>query len=359
VSEMTFKQAEMRRDVARKNVLRAWDGETTTKALPRRWVDIDAIYIGQRLREPDIARVSEIAKSISEIGLLNPPAVRFVEKMTIDGIEEHNVPVLIVGHHRLLALKKLGKESVECDVYKVDPLRAELMEIAENLHRAELTVLERAKQVARWIELTESSRASDQQDKPAQVAPVSKGGRGKESGINSAARELGIERTAAQRDVKIASLSPEAEAAAVDAGLDDNQSALLEAARETEPERQVVVLRELFEAQAVKAASRASRALDKLARERDKAECVRLYRNVQDAEAAADRGAPVGNDDVGQANLRNILLMNIAAAIQAASYQGPVDDELVAKCGRVASAWLDLADELRTRLTAEDQQQAA
>jgi hypothetical protein len=35
VSEMTFKQAEMRRDVARRNVLRAWGGETATKALPR------------------------------------------------------------------------------------------------------------------------------------------------------------------------------------------------------------------------------------------------------------------------------------------------------------------------------------
>lgn len=214
-----------------------------TVALPRRWVDLDTIHIGERLRSPDMARVTEIAKSITEIGLLNPPAVRFVKNMVIGGVEELNVPILIVGHHRILALQQIGKESVECDVYNVDPLRAELMEIAENLHRAELTALERAEQLARWIELTDAKRLKSDQDKPAQPAPVSKGGRGNESGINAASRELGIDRTSAQRSVKIAGLTQEAKSAAVDAGLDDNRSALLEAARETEPEKQVAVIR--------------------------------------------------------------------------------------------------------------------
>lgn len=127
--------------------------------MERRWVDIEAIHIGARLREPDMGRVAEIAKSISEIGLLNPPAVRFVDKMTIDDIEEHNVPILIVGHHRLLALKKLGKEAVECDVYNVDPLRAELMEIDENLARAELSPAEEALHIKRRKEVWEELRA--------------------------------------------------------------------------------------------------------------------------------------------------------------------------------------------------------
>jgi len=49
--------------------------------------------------------------------------------------------------------------------------------------------------------------------------------------LNKAARELGIEQTAAKRAVKIDSLTPEAKVAAVELGLDDNQSALLQAAK--------------------------------------------------------------------------------------------------------------------------------
>lgn len=212
-----------------------------TVALPRRWVDLDTIHIGERLREPDMARVTEIAKSIAEIGLLNPPAVRFVDKMVIGGVEEHNVPVLIVGYHRILALQQIGKESVECDVYKVDPLRAELMEIAENLHRAELTALERSEQVSRWIELTSAKHnVSRQADaKPKAV----KSGR-PEGGVRSAARELNISEPDARRAVKVANLSPAAKAVAKDVSLDDNQSALLEAAKYLEPEKQVVSLQQ-------------------------------------------------------------------------------------------------------------------
>ena len=82
--------------------------------------------------------------------------------------------------------------------------------------------MERSKLVAEWAELTG--------EKPAQLGPVS-GGRGNKSGINDAARQLGIERKEVQRSVKVASLSPEAQAVAVEEGLDNNRSALLDAAR--------------------------------------------------------------------------------------------------------------------------------
>lgn len=293
----------------------------------RRWIDIDAIHIGERLREPDMARVAEISKSIAEIGLLNPPAVRFVEKMTIDGVEEYNVPVMIVGHHRILALQQLGKESVECDVYDVDPLQAELMEIAENLHRAELTALERDEQIARWIELVATKKEENVSRQPDAKPKAVKTGR-PEGGVRAAARGLNISEADARRSVKVASLSPAAKAVAREAGLSSNRSALLEAAKESEPEKQVAVLKGIHAARQAKAGRGAA----------DKAQCIR------------DR-------ETGQENSRSILLMNIAAAIQAATYQGPTDDDLVALCGRVASAWLDLADDLRERL-ADDTQSA-
>jgi hypothetical protein len=96
---------------------------------------------------------------------------------------------------------------------------ARMWEIAENLHRAELTVLKRKEQIAEWIEL-----------KRAQVGQVS-GGRGNKGGISAAAEQLGVTRQEAQRSVRIASIKPEAKEAARDAGIDDNQSKLLEIAK--------------------------------------------------------------------------------------------------------------------------------
>lgn len=87
--------------------------------------------------------------------------------------------------------------------------RVEQSEIAENLHRAELTALEYDEHVAEWVRLTEGVDgatcvgqvdASGRQKSPQQMPP----------GINAAVRELGIERTRAQRAVKVAFLSEEA-----------------------------------------------------------------------------------------------------------------------------------------------------
>lgn len=73
-------------------------------------------------------------------------------------------------------------------------------------HRAELTALERSEQIAEWVELTGEVIG--------QLAQKPSGGR-PEGGISAASRELGIDRTEAQRAVKVASLSPEAKAEAV------------------------------------------------------------------------------------------------------------------------------------------------
>ncbi|KNY18247.1 hypothetical protein AKG11_03700 [Shinella sp. SUS2] len=106
-----------------------------------------------------------------------------------------------------------------------------MAEIAENLHRREITALERSELLAKWVKLTEEKRqvqsAGNEHSKPAQLAPVSKGGRGKASGIRQAAREIGVPRDSIARAVKVAGLSDEAKEAAKEAGLADNQSALL------------------------------------------------------------------------------------------------------------------------------------
>ena len=67
----------------------------------------------------------------------------------------------------------------------------------KNLARAELTALERDEHVAEWIRLAEKKAG----EKPAQVAQVSKGGRGNEGGLSKAARDLGIDRDEGRRAV--------------------------------------------------------------------------------------------------------------------------------------------------------------
>lgn len=83
-----------------------------------------------------------------------------------------------------------------------------MMEIAENLDRAELTRLERDEHVAEWIRLAEK-----QDEVLTQHVSKPKGGR-PEGGVRAASRELGINREDARRAAKVAALSDEAKAVA-------------------------------------------------------------------------------------------------------------------------------------------------
>jgi ParB-like chromosome segregation protein Spo0J len=121
--------------------------------------------------------------------------------------------------HRFEAARQLGWLEISAIIVVGSDADALKWQIAENLHRAELTPLERAEHIAEWLRLTEKEVS-------AQVAPKLLGGR-PESGVRAAARELGIERTEAQRAIKIDSITPEAKAAAREAGMDQNQSKLL------------------------------------------------------------------------------------------------------------------------------------
>jgi hypothetical protein len=115
-----------------------------------------------------------------------------------------------------------------------DAHEAKLWAISENLHRVELTALERADQTAEWVKLTGR--------KVRQVAAVSFGGRGQEGGARAAARDLGVSDRDVRRALQIASLAPEAKQAARKMHLDDNQAALLEAAEHEAPADQIAAL---------------------------------------------------------------------------------------------------------------------
>lgn len=190
-------------------------------------LSIDDIVVSDGRRELDRSAVNRLAESIEQIGLRHPITVR----------EKGDQYILVAGRHRLEACKKLGREHVPAIIVKMTNDEARLWEIAENLHRADLKKQERDEQLAEWVKITERMVSGQLVHKP-------QGGR-PEGGIAAAARELGIDRKDAERALKVASLSPEAKQAARDTGLDDNRSALLQAAKEDTAERQTAVIHDI------------------------------------------------------------------------------------------------------------------
>ena len=208
-------------------------------------VYLEDLVIKNRLRDVDEEKVKVLADSMSKIGLQQPISI-WQEP------DEHNLGAihLVAGLHRVRAAESLGWEDIDAIEVNLNEIDRRRWEIAENLHRSELTALERSEHVAEWIRLTEES------DKVRQVDAVStqvvakipehrKRGR-PEGGVKAAAREIGVNREDARRAVKVASLSDEAKEVAREVGLDDNRSALLEAARAPK-EKQAEVLRDIAE----------------------------------------------------------------------------------------------------------------
>ena len=92
-------------------------------------VPISDIKVNFRLRNTSEDKVSELAKSISECSLINP--------ITLDKSFH-----LICGHHRLMAFKQLKLKEIPSIIKEVDENYYKLMEISENLFRANLTEIQ-------------------------------------------------------------------------------------------------------------------------------------------------------------------------------------------------------------------------
>ena len=207
-------------------------------------VNVDEIFVPSGRRPVNAAKVAEFADSIARVGLEQPIGVT----------EEGGRFRLVFGAHRLAAARALGWTDIAAVIVRGDDVRIRLAEIAENLHRVELTALERDEHIAEWIKLTEGvpsqvetkSRQGGRRKGKAkvsrQVDEKPQGGR-PEGGVSAASRALGLSEPDARRAVKVAGLSPEAKTAATEVGLDGNRSALLAAAKESDPAKQVEALR--------------------------------------------------------------------------------------------------------------------
>ena len=146
----------------------------------------DDIEVGERHRALSDPAVIRLAQSMQENGLRQPITIRVVEEMIVDGQLTSGVPVLVAGHHRLAAAKHLGWPQIDCIELADSAVEAELWEIAENLHRLDLTKEQRDEHIRRYAELLKAREVSPQNAAQPKSGP--QGGRPK-----SVARQIADE----------------------------------------------------------------------------------------------------------------------------------------------------------------------
>lgn len=188
---------------------------------PKR-IPLAMIDIGERLRDPDPDHVAHIAESMAETGQRQPIEVR-----QLDNGEFR----LIAGGHRLEAARSLGWADVEAYVWDVDDLGAVLLEIDENVKRADLNPLDRSVFLARRKEIYEAMHPETKNG-----ANGGKGGKRNENDTVSFSlatqTALGLDKRTIERAVSIArNLTPESRAAIKGTDVAKNQAELLALAK--------------------------------------------------------------------------------------------------------------------------------
>jgi ParB family transcriptional regulator, chromosome partitioning protein len=229
-----------------------------------KWLTFDQIDFPASARPTNAMDVGSLVRSIRTIGLQVPLTV----------IERDGRYVLIAGRHRLEALRVIGEERVPVRVVDFDDVEARLWTISENLHRTELSALQRSEQIAEFARLSQERMdaakgvpvsttatppevscqrdAKPQGDNPQGGQLAHPDNRYEQRGVSLASRELGITREEVRRSVRVDSITPAAKEAAREAGLDRNQAALLKVASYAN-EDQVEAVVDIAKARAEKA----------------------------------------------------------------------------------------------------------
>ncbi len=182
-------------------------------------VRIKQITVGSNRRK--LGDFTELAESIKEIGLINPIQVN--EQLS-----------LIAGLHRLEACKSIGWEEIDAEILTVDDITAERIEIAENLFRNELTVLERGRQYKRLKDLYEAEFPQTKKggDKQTDAAREKLSAESALSFAKDTADKTKQSERAIQEEVQVAvNISEEVQAVIKDLPIADNKSELLKLSR--------------------------------------------------------------------------------------------------------------------------------
>jgi ParB family transcriptional regulator, chromosome partitioning protein len=199
---------------------------------------VEDVQITGKRRELHPKRVKTLATSISMVGLRTPITVRRIEKERDGG--STTVLALVAGGYRLEAFKTLGLKRIPAFVIQGYNRDARILQLIENLYRADLTALQHAEDLAKLIKLVHG-------DEGGQVAHPG-GKQPHDRGVSRAAKALGFSRRDVRRSLQIAKITPEAKSKAVEVGFDKKQSKLLTIANENGAEAQLAKIDEMKKA---------------------------------------------------------------------------------------------------------------
>jgi len=203
------------------------------------FMSIDRIKVQDRIR--DLHDLDILKKSIQDVGLLQPIV-----------ISKENV--LIAGNHRLQAFKELGYDKIPVVIKDVDQMKAEMMEIDENLIRYQLSPLEVSKQLKQRKEIYEILHPNstlevitmENLSKRNNFAPKENTISSEKSFTQDVAEKTGQSQRSVQQSLQIANnLTDEAVDRIKGTKLENNKTALLEIAR-IAPEEQVAKVEEFL-----------------------------------------------------------------------------------------------------------------
>jgi ParB-like chromosome segregation protein Spo0J len=161
-------------------------------------------------------KVEELAESMKLDGLINPLRTR-----PIPFSRDRRI---VAGRHRFAAAEALGWAKIA--VIDLAPGEdAKTIEITENLIRKDYTVLARAEA---WASLSRHRKESAKRVSKRKLGPATSDSSPSGGSDTKSSDAL---RKSRERLMKIAGIEPEAKSHAVKIGLDDNQDALVEAAK--------------------------------------------------------------------------------------------------------------------------------
>ena len=189
-------------------------------------VKIDSIHVPERRRSLNLDAIERIAGSIKAIGQKQPILVRR---------NAHGKFCLVAGWHRLEAAKSLGRTKIDAVITRGGQISARLVELAENMHRVELSKMEKLEHIEHWRkQLIKKQKKTE------------RGGRQpNDEKITAAAEELGVSRDEVARAERFAKMAQSVRKEAKTRGLADNQAALLMIADEPDEVAQRAKLMEL------------------------------------------------------------------------------------------------------------------
>jgi hypothetical protein len=199
------------------------------------WIPIDTIKVDIANRRPIIPGiVKTLVTGIPKDGLRTPLTVRLL----------NGVAHLVTGFQRLEALRALGWGEAPCEIIRGEG-PAQRWRIVENLHRGELTKLQRANQTKALLEL-ESNSEEISGEKVQKKRGRPEGGDAKVARtVNVRGKTADAKRKNIAEDRKISKIHQDAQQALIDAGLDDNGKALREVSAELTREDQLAKVKAL------------------------------------------------------------------------------------------------------------------